>query len=45
MTRELTLIGAALREDGNARDLPARLVELIEQVTAQCSVFTVAQER
>lgn len=45
LTRELTLIGAALREDGNRRDLPARLVDLIAQLTARYSVLTAEQEQ
>jgi len=45
LTRELTFIGAQLRQDGNARDLPARLVALVEQLTAQYSVFSVEQEQ
>lgn len=45
LTRELTLIAAQLRQEGNIRDLPAVLVTLIEQLTAQYSGFTVEQER
>ena len=45
LTRELTLIGAQLRHEGNTRDLPALLVDLIEQLTAQYSMFTVEQEQ
>lgn len=45
LIRELTLIGAQLHEDGNVRDLPAVLVTLVEQLTAQYSGFTVEQEQ
>jgi hypothetical protein len=45
LTRELTLVGAALRQGTNTRDLPARLVDLIEQLSAQYSMFTVEQEK
>jgi len=45
LVRELTLIGAQLREDGNVRDLPAVLVTLVEQLTAQYSGLTVEQEQ
>jgi hypothetical protein len=45
LTRELMLIGAQLRQDGNTRALPARLVDLIEQLTARYSMLTVEQEQ
>ena len=45
LTRELTLINAQLRSEGNVRDLPAVLVTLIEQLTAQYSEFTAEQEQ
>lgn len=45
LTRELTLIGAQLRQKGNIRDLPARLVTLIEQLNARYSRFTTEQEQ
>jgi hypothetical protein len=45
LTRELTLIGAQLREEGNIRDLPALLVSLIEQLNARYSRFTTEQEQ
>jgi hypothetical protein len=45
LTRELTLIGAQLRQEGNIRDLPARLVTLIEQLNARYSRFTTEQEQ
>jgi hypothetical protein len=45
LTRELTLIGARLREEGNIRDLPAKLVTLIEQLNARYSRFTTEQEQ
>jgi hypothetical protein len=45
LTRELTLIGAQLREEGNIRDLPALLVTLIEALNARYSRFTTEQER
>ncbi len=44
LTRELTLIGAQLRRQGNTRDLPVRLVALIEALTARFSMLTVEQE-
>ena len=45
LTRELTFIGARLRQEGNKRDLPPLLVDLVERLTAQYSVFTVEQEQ
>ena len=45
LTRELTLVGAALRQGGNTRQLPSRLVDLIEQLSAQYSMLTVEQEQ
>jgi hypothetical protein len=45
LTRELTLIGAQLRKTGNTRELPSRLVDLIDQLTARYSMFTVEQEQ
>jgi hypothetical protein len=45
LTRELTLIGARLRQEGNIRDLPALLVTLIEQLNARYSRFTTEQEQ
>jgi hypothetical protein len=45
LTRELTLVGAALRQAGNTAELPSRLVDLIEQLSAQFSMFTVEQEK
>lgn len=45
LTRELTLIGAQLRQEGNIRDLPALLVTLIEQLNARYSRFTTEQEQ
>jgi hypothetical protein len=44
LTRELTLIGAQLRQAGNTRVLPARLLDLIDQLTARYSMLTVEQE-
>jgi hypothetical protein len=45
LTRELTLVGAALRQGNNTRDLPTRLVDLIDQLSARYSMLTVGQER
>ena len=45
LNRELTFIGAQLRQEGNTRDLPPLLVDLVERLTAQYSVFTVEQEQ
>jgi hypothetical protein len=45
LARELTLAGAALRQGSNTRDLPARLVDLIEALSAEYSLFTVEQEK
>jgi hypothetical protein len=45
LTRELTLIGAQLRQEGNIRELPALLVTLIEQLNARYSRFTTEQEQ
>jgi hypothetical protein len=45
LTRELTLIGEQLRQEGNTRELPARLVDLIEQLSRQYSTFTGEQEQ
>jgi hypothetical protein len=45
LTRELTLVGAALRRGGNTRELPSRLVDLIEQLSARYSMLTVEQEK
>jgi hypothetical protein len=45
LTRELTLIAAQLRQEGNIRDLPALLVTLIEQLSARYSRFTTEQEQ
>jgi hypothetical protein len=45
LTRELTLIGAQLRKTGNTRELPSRLVDLIEQLSARYSMLTVEQEK
>ena len=45
LTRELTLIGAQLRQEGNVRELPAMLVSLIEQLNARYSRFTTEQEQ
>jgi hypothetical protein len=44
LTRELILAAAALRQGSNARDLPARLVDLIKALSAQESMFTIGQE-
>jgi hypothetical protein len=45
LTRELTLIGAQLRKEGNVRELPAVLLTLIEALTHQYAGFTVEQEQ
>jgi hypothetical protein len=45
LTRELTLIGAQLAREGNTHHLPAHLLNLIAQLTARFSSFTVEQER
>jgi hypothetical protein len=45
LTREFTLIGAQLRQEGNIRDLPKVLVSLIEQLNARYSRFTTEQEQ
>ena len=45
LTRELTLIGAQLRQEGNVRELPAVLLTVIEQHSHQYSGFTIEQEK
>jgi hypothetical protein len=45
LTRELTLIGEQLRQQGNTGELPARLVALIDQLTGRYSRFTAEQEK
>jgi hypothetical protein len=45
LTRELTLIAAQLRQEGNVRELPAVLLTVIEQLSHQYSGFTVEQEQ
>jgi hypothetical protein len=45
LTRELALIGAQLRQEGNVRELPAVLLTVIEQLSHQYSGFTVEQEQ
>jgi hypothetical protein len=45
LTRELTLIAAQLRSDGNTHHLPNTFLNLIQQLTARYSAFTVEQER
>jgi hypothetical protein len=45
LTRELTLIGAQLRREGNVRELPAVLLTLIEQFSYHYSGFTIEQEQ
>ena len=45
LIRELTLIGEGLRQQGNTGELPARLVQVVEQLTHTYSGFTTAQEQ
>jgi hypothetical protein len=45
LTRELMLIGEQMRQQGDHAGLPARLVTLVEQLTAEYSVFTGEQEQ
>jgi hypothetical protein len=45
LTRELTLIGEQMRQQGDHAGLPARMVSLVEQLTAEYSVFTGEQEQ
>jgi hypothetical protein len=45
LTRELMLIGEQMRQQGDHAGLPARLVALIEQLTAEYSAFTGEQEQ
>jgi hypothetical protein len=45
LVRELTLVGEQMRQQGNHGDLPARLVTLVEQLTAEYSGFTGDQEQ
>jgi hypothetical protein len=45
LTRELMLIGEQMRQQGDHAGLPARLVGLIEQLTAEYSAFTGEQEQ
>lgn len=45
LTRELTLIGERMRQRGDHAGLPARLVSLVEQLTAEYSMFTGEQEQ
>jgi hypothetical protein len=45
LTRELTLIGEQLRQEGNTRELPSRLVDLIEQLSSRYAPFTGEQEQ
>lgn len=45
LTRELTLIGEQMRQQGSTGDLPTRLVSLIDQLAARYSGFTTEQEQ
>jgi hypothetical protein len=45
LTRELLLIGEQMRQQGDHAGLPARLVTLVEQLTAEYAVFTGEQEQ
>jgi hypothetical protein len=45
LTRELTLIGEQMRQQGDHAGLPARLVTLVERLTAEYSSFTGEQEQ
>ncbi len=45
LIRELTLIGEGLRQQGNTGELPARLVQLVEDLTRTYSGFTADQEQ
>jgi hypothetical protein len=45
LTRELLLIGEQMRQRGDHAGLPARMVSLVEQLTAEYSVFTGEQEQ
>jgi hypothetical protein len=45
LARELTLIGAQLRQEGNVRELPDLLLTLIEEFGHHYSSFTDEQER
>jgi hypothetical protein len=45
LTRELTLIGEQMRQRGDHAGLPTRLVSLVEQLTAEYSMFTGEQEQ
>jgi hypothetical protein len=45
LIRELTLVGEQMRQQGNHAGLPARLVTLVEQLTAEYSAFTGEQEQ
>jgi len=45
LVRELTLAGEGLRQRGDTRHLPSRLVELIEQLTITYAGFTAQQEQ
>jgi len=45
LTRELMLIGEQMRQQGDHAGLPARLVSLVQELTAQYSVFTGEQEQ
>jgi hypothetical protein len=45
LIRELTLVGEGLRQQGNTGGLPARLVQLVEDLTHTYSGFTADQEQ
>src|SRR4051812_48403301 len=45
LIRELTLVGEQMRQQGDHAGLPARLVTLVEQLTAEYSAFTGEQEQ
>ncbi|MDP9075611.1 MAG: hypothetical protein M3N98_15865, partial [Actinomycetota bacterium] len=44
LTREFTLIAAGLREQGSHTEVPVRLIELIDALTARYGHLNVAQE-
>ena len=45
LIRELTLVAEGLRQQGNSGELPARLVEVVDQLTHTYSGFTAEQEQ
>lgn len=45
LTRELTLLGESMRQRGDHAGLPARLVALVDHLSAPYSAFTVEQEQ